>query len=335
MNKIKIKKIFEDISGLHVVVIGDVMLDNYWWGDVERISPEAPVPVVALNKRDYRLGGAANVALNCRALGANVTLASVIGDDSEGMNLIHLANESNIDTSLLMKSWRRPTTTKIRVLSRNQQILRIDDEVTDDLYTEEEHPFIDMILKYLQRVKPQLVIFEDYNKGVLKENVINKVIEHCNHIGIITAVDPKKKNFLAYKNVTIFKPNLKEVREGLGLNIENVNEKELNEVHRILYENLHHDLTYITLSEKGVYYNNGFICSIIPTHIRNIADVSGAGDTVIATAALIYTITKDANLMAEISNLAGGLVCEEVGVVSIKKDKLINEAELLIMKSNQ
>src|SRR5579872_3630164 len=162
MNKTELQKIFDEIDGLHVVVVGDVMLDNYWWGNVERISPEAPVPVVALSTRESRLGGAANVALNCRALGAKVTLASIVGDDSEGAALIKLANEAGIDTSLVTQSWRRPTTTKTRVISRNQQVMRIDDEVTDELYLDEEHPFIDAVLKYLQRVKPQVLVFEDY-----------------------------------------------------------------------------------------------------------------------------------------------------------------------------
>jgi rfaE bifunctional protein kinase chain/domain len=332
MNKNELQKIFDDMDGLHVVVVGDVMLDNYWWGGVERISPEAPVNVVALSRRESRLGGAANVALNCRALGAKVSLASVVGDDSEGTLLVKLATEAGIDTSLISRSWRRPTTTKTRVISRNQQVLRIDDEVTEELYTDEEHPFIDMVLKYLQRVKPQVLIFEDYNKGLLKENVIRLITAHCKELGIIIAVDPKKNNFLAYKDVTIFKPNLKEVREGLGLGIENVDENEMNAVHHKLYEALHHEVTFITLSEKGIFYNNGFSSAIIPSRIRNIADVSGAGDTVIATASMVYAITKDVHLMAELSNLAGGLVCEEVGVVSIKKDRLKRESELLLCR---
>lgn len=330
MKRTELQQVFDDMEGLHVVVVGDVMLDNYWWGNVDRISPEAPVPIVSLTGRESRMGGAANVALNCRALGAKVSIASVIGDDIEGKTLIKLAGEAGIDTSLLMQSWRRPTTTKTRVISRSQQIVRIDDETTDDLYIEEEHPFIDMVLKYLQRVKPQVLIFEDYNKGLLKQNVIHRITAHCKEIGIITAVDPKRKNFLCYKDVTIFKPNLKEVREGLNLPIEHTNENELNEVHRELCTALHHQVTFITLSEKGVFYNNGFTSAIIPSHIRNIADVSGAGDTVIATAALVYAVTKDVNLMAELSNLAGGLVCEEVGVVSVKKDKLHKESELLL-----
>ncbi|MES2704264.1 MAG: PfkB family carbohydrate kinase [Bacteroidota bacterium] len=330
MDKAELHKIFDDIAGLHIVVVGDVMLDNYWWGHVERISPEAPVPVVALTRRESRLGGAANVALNCRALGAQVTLASVVGDDVEGNTLIKLAGDAGISSELVMQSKIRPTTTKVRVLSRNQQMLRLDDEITDDLFTEEEHPFIDKVLRYLQRVKPHAVIFEDYNKGVLKENVIRHIIAHCREIGIVTVVDPKKKNFLAYKGVTIFKPNLKEVREGLNLDVSVVDQPHLEEVHKKLNDALGHDVTFITLSEKGVSWNNGSSMEIIPSHVRDIADVSGAGDTVVATATVIYTLTKDLHLMAEIANLAGGLVCEQVGVVPVEKNLLLKESEMLL-----
>lgn len=318
------------MEGLRIVVVGDVMLDNYWWGHVDRISPEAPVPIVAINSRESRLGGAANVALNCRALGAHVTLASVIGNDAEGDTLLSLAAKAGIDTSLIMKSNKRPTTTKVRILSRNQQMLRVDEEVTDELYTEEEHPFIDLVLKYLQKVKPDALIFEDYNKGVLKENVIRHITAHCKEIGMVTVTDPKLRNFLSYKDVTIFKPNLKEVREGLHLELSKTDATELNEAHNRLNETLHHQISFITLSEKGVYYNDGTTSAVLPSHVRNIADVSGAGDTVVATATLVYTLTKDARMMAEISNLAGGLVCEEAGVVAIDKSKLLNESiELL------
>ena len=326
MNTEAIDKMFDDMQQLHVVVIGDVMLDNYRWGVVERMSPEAPVPVVTVKQRDNRLGGAANVALNCKALGTKVTLASVIGDDSEGRLLRKLADDAGIDTSLLVNSKHRPTTTKTRIISEGKHMMRLDEEVCDDLNTEEEHPFIDKVMRYLQIEKPQVVIFEDYNKGVLKENVIHRIAEHCRHIGIITTVDPKFKNFLEYKHVTVFKPNLKEVREGLHLPLEDVNEGSLNAVHEKLKEILQHDITFITLSEKGVYYNNS-TSGLIPTHMRTIADVSGAGDTVIATASVVYALTKDARLMAEISNIAGGLVCESVGVVPIDKMQLKAECE--------
>lgn len=331
MTTIELKDIFDRMRDLHVVVVGDVMLDNYWWGETDRISPEAPVPIVTLKKRENRLGGAANVALNCKTLGAKVTMASVIGKDSEGQCLKHLLEDAGIQTKLLLESDKRATTTKTRVMSRNQQMLRLDDEVTDELYLEEEHPFIDSVLKFLQIEKPQVLIFEDYNKGVLKENVIQRIAAHCKELGIITAVDPKKNNFLAYKNVTVFKPNLKEVREGLHLSLDKIDNPALDQVHTRLKQELDHQVTFITLSEKGVYYHNGD-SSIIPSHLRNIADVSGAGDTVIATASIVLAITNNAHLMAEISNIAGGLVCEQVGVVPIDKELLMQECELLLVK---
>lgn len=329
MNKDELKGLFDAMQQLHVVVIGDVMLDNYRWGDIERMSPEAPVPIVSVKKRDNRLGGAANVALNCKALGTKVTIASVIGDDAEGRQLTELAKEAGIDTTLLLTSRQRPTTTKTRIISSDKHMMRLDEEVCDDLSTEEEHPFIDMVMRYLQIEKPQVVIFEDYNKGVLKENVIHKITEHCKQLGIITTVDPKKKNFLSYRNVTVFKPNLKEVREGLNISLNQVELQFLDDVHRILKKELGHEITFITLSEKGVYYHNN-TSAILPSHNRDIKDVSGAGDTVIATASVIYALTKDAALMAEISNIAGGLVCESVGVVPVNKQQLLQECQMLM-----
>ncbi len=329
MTEKKLTTLFGKMDKLHVVVVGDVMLDNYWWGDVERVSPEAPVPIVTLRRRENRLGGAANVALNCRALGAKVSLASIVGDDADGHQLAAFANAAGIDTSLLQYSTHRRTTTKTRVMSRNQQMMRLDDEVADELYTVEEHPFIDAVLRMLQVQKPQVVIFEDYNKGVLKENVIRRITAHCNKLDIVTAVDPKLKNFLAYREVTIFKPNLKEVREGLHLALPFADKDALDHVHQLLAAKLKHAVTFITLSEKGVYYSNGK-SDVIPSHVRNIADVSGAGDTVIATAAIVYTLTKDAWLMAAVSNIAGGLVCEEVGVVPVDKERLLAECCMLL-----
>lgn len=317
------------MSRLHVVVVGDVMLDNYWWGDVERISPEAPVPIVRLKKREARMGGAANVAMNCKALGARVTLASVVGKDHEGHMLRDMAEQEGIDTSLLMLSSERITTTKTRVMSRSQHILRMDDELNDELSTKDEHPFLEKLLKYLQIQKPDVLIFEDYNKGVLKENVISRTIAHCRELGMVVAVDPKKDNFLAYKGVTIFKPNLKEVKEGLNISLSTINKATMDKVHKELKTVLHHDITFVTLSEKGVYYGNSS-SEVIPSHLRSIADVSGAGDTVIATAAMVYTLSKDPVLMAKVSNIAGGLVCEEIGVVPINKKRLMEECARLL-----
>lgn len=329
MKKEELTKLFKNMSRLHVVVVGDVMLDNYWWGDVERISPEAPVPIVRLKKREARMGGAANVAMNCKALGARVTLASVVGKDHEGHMLRDMAEQEGIDTSLLMLSSERITTTKTRVMSRSQHILRMDDELNDELSTKDEHPFLEKLLKYLQIQKPDVLIFEDYNKGVLKENVISRTIAHCRELGMVVAVDPKKDNFLAYKGVTIFKPNLKEVKEGLNISLSTINKATMDKVHKELKTVLHHDITFVTLSEKGVYYGNSS-SEVIPSHLRSIADVSGAGDTVIATAAMVYTLSKDPVLMAKVSNIAGGLVCEEIGVVPINKKRLMEECARLL-----
>ena len=322
--------IFKNFAQLHVVVVGDVMLDSYRWGDVERISPEAPVPVVSIRKAESRLGGAANVAVNCKALGAKVSVASVIGADNDGATLLKLLAEQEIDTTLIHKSEERITTTKNRILSRNQQMLRFDTEMSDELNTKDEHAFIDATLRYLQIQKPDVVIFEDYNKGVLKENVIDRIIGHCKALGTLTAVDPKLNNFFAYKGVDIFKPNLKEVREGLHIALDIIDETSMQQVHERLHAQLGHQISFVTLSEKGVYYNDSKIGNIIPSHIRNIADVSGAGDTVIAVAAMVYAVSKDAEKMAAWSNIAGGLVCEEVGVVPINKEKLVAEINALL-----
>lgn len=329
MPSIDFDKLFADFSSIKVAVIGDVMLDTYMWGKVERISPEAPVPVVSLRKKDYRIGGAGNVALNLRSLDADVAVLSVIGNDDDGKSLRQLFAENKINTDFLLSSNNRITTNKIRIISRNQQMMRLDNEVTHDLGYEDENRLILAMQQFIAQEKPQVVIFEDYNKGVLTELVIQKTIALCKHHGIITTVDPKRKNFFSYTGVDVFKPNLKEVKEGLNIIEDGMNEELLQQVHRLLKEKLKHHISFITLSEHGVYYEDGNNHHIIPSHLRNISDVSGAGDTVIAVASLIYAATRDVNLMAEVANIAGGLVCEEVGTVAINKEKLLNECKLL------
>lgn len=324
------KKLFASFSSLKVGVIGDVMLDTYMWGRVERISPEAPVPVVSLNKKEYRIGGAGNVALNCKSLGAQVSVLSVIGDDKEGLLLEELFDSSNIDTTYLKKSKDRITTSKIRIISRNQQMMRLDEEITDDLSSNDENALLDNVKAYISLADPDVIIFEDYNKGVLTERIINEVIEFCRQAGVITAVDPKRKNFFSYKHADIFKPNLKEVKEGLNLLLDEINLPVLQSIHKELENLLHHQVSFITLSEKGVFYQQAGKSNLISSHLRSIADVSGAGDTVIAVASMVYAATKNVHLMAEVANIAGGLVCEEVGTVAIDKEKLLHECELLL-----
>lgn len=325
------EKLFSDFTNLKVAVIGDLMLDTYWWGKVDRISPEAPVPVVALTKKEQRIGGAGNVAFNVHSLGAGVAVLSVLGKDDDGDQLIKLLQQNGIDTQYLVQSNKRITTNKIRIISRNQHMMRLDAELADDMLKEDEDKLLYAVENFIAAENPDVIIFEDYNKGVLTATVIEKVITLCKHHHVITTVDPKKKNFLAYKAVDIFKPNLKEVKEGLNILAENINLHVLEDMHVLLQDKLGHKVTFITLSEKGVFYQLDNKAALIPTHIRDIADVSGAGDTVIAVASLVYAVTKNPALMAEMANIAGGLVCEEVGTVAIDKDKLLAECRQLLL----
>jgi rfaE bifunctional protein kinase chain/domain len=327
---VDLEKLFSGISSLKVAVVGDVMLDTYWWGTVDRISPEGPVPVVAVTKKEQRIGGAGNVALNARALGAEVTLISILGEDEEGRQLKEILGSNNIDTSWLMHSPKRVTTNKIRIIGRNQQMMRLDAEHTNDISKKEEEEFIDKVKSYINEKKPDVIILQDYNKGVLTSGVISNIIALCKAGNIICAADPKRKNFFAFKDITMFKPNLKEVKESLHILTDDVNEKMLSDIHLKLKEKLHHEISLITLSEKGMFYENNDKARIIPSHLRNVADVSGAGDTVIAVASLVYAATKDLDLTAEIANIAGGMVCEEVGTAVINKQKLLEECKLLL-----
>ena len=326
-------KLFSQFHSLKVAVIGDVMLDTYWWGNVERVSPEAPVPIVALNKREQRIGGAGNVALNIASLGAQTTLFSVAGNDSDADTLISLLQEQKIDTKYIIKSRERITTNKIRIMGRNQQMMRLDAEIINDIGDEDEQTLIKHFESFINQEAPGVVILEDYNKGVLKESLIKKIIALCKEKNIVTTVDPKRKNFFSYKNVDIFKPNLKEVKEALNMLSEDSDETNLKNIHLRLNEILQHTISLITLSEHGIFFQHDNLSKIIPTHIRNIADVSGAGDTVIAVASLVYAVEKNILLAAEIANIAGGLVCEQVGTAAINAHKLLEECKHLIDQS--
>ncbi|MEO8822354.1 MAG: PfkB family carbohydrate kinase [Ginsengibacter sp.] len=324
------EQLFAGFSKMKVAVIGDLMLDTYWWGNVDRISPEAPVPVVAVSKREKRIGGSGNVALNVRALGASVAVLSILGDDEDGIQLKQLLQENDIDTRFILESKKRITTNKIRIISRNQHMMRLDAETIEDLDDNDEEKLKNQVEKYIDTEKPDVVIFEDYNKGILTKNIIANTIAFCNENNVITAVDPKRKNFFCYQNAILFKPNLAEVFAALNLLPETVSEDLLSNIHSQLKEKLDHSVSLVTLSEKGIYYHQDNLKSLIPSHRRNIADVSGAGDTVIAVAALIFAATKNVDLTAKISNIAGGIVCEEVGTVAIQKERLLEECKILI-----
>jgi rfaE bifunctional protein kinase chain/domain len=322
--------IFREFRGVTVGVIGDVMLDTYLWGRVDRISPEAPVPVVELLRKDHRIGGAGNVALNLAALGARVSVLSVIGTDEDGSRLRQMLDAQDIGTAHLVESRSRITTNKTRIISRNQHMLRLDNEVTADLDSQEESSLLAAVQAFIDKESPRIIVLEDYNKGVLTATLLAAVIDLCRRKGIITTADPKRRNFFAFKGVDIFKPNLKEVKEGLNIIDGRADHVMMEEIHQRLKEQLQHRISFVTLSEKGVFFADEDRSMMIPSHVRNIADVSGAGDTVIAVASLTFAITGDMRLAAEMANIAGGLVCEEVGTVAIDGEKLLRECKLLL-----
>lgn len=308
------------------MIIGDIMLDVYMRGKVDRISPEAPVPIVAVNDRFSRLGGAANVAQNIKTLGAEPVLCSIIGDDDDSRELTQLLHDQGMPLLGIIKSSERRTTTKTRIIGNNAQMLRVDKEDTFDLTEREYTSLTCKIEEIINNENINGIILQDYNKGVLTEPLINKVIALANERKIAVGVDPKKKNFLAYKNVTLFKPNLKELMEGTESSYDNSIDG-INKTIDILQKTLNSTYIMTTLSERGVIIKDYKTNSQhhIPAHLRKIADVSGAGDTVLSVAMLCLVCQQDAYHIAALSNLAGGLVCEELGAVPINKDRFLEE----------
>ncbi len=323
-----------------VLVVGDVMVDRYIRGIVNRISPEAPVPIVRLRETDDRLGGAANVALNLRNLRAEVTLCAVVGEDRDGSDFRDAAEREGVNTASVVLDPSRRTTVKTRVIAGNQHLLRIDEE---DLHRRvraghaevvDLHPLADGIRdrllsnieSLLRNSPPDVVLLQDYDKGVLDERTIPAIIGSCRSMGIPVAVDPKFEHFMAYRGVSLFKPNLKELGEGLGRMI-SPTEADLEQACMELHHRLDHAISLITLSEKGVFWfdHSEGTHGLVPPVPRDIVDVCGAGDTVIAAAALALAAGWPTDALSILSNLAGGQVCERVGVVPVSLDLLLEE----------
>jgi rfaE bifunctional protein kinase chain/domain len=309
----------------NILIIGDVMLDSYLFGNVERISPEAPVPIIDITNKENKLGGAANVASNIKKLGGTPILCSVIGKDQSGEIFLSLLKNMDISVDYIYQTDNRITTNKTRIIGNNHQMLRIDEEIKFELNKNDQENFSAIINNALSQ-KIDCILFQDYDKGVINESIINKVIINASFLKIPVLVDPKKKNFSLYKNVNLFKPNLKEFKEGLNLTETN-KELLLKNGSKILHEK-GIEIVFITLSENGIFVSykkdNEIINKIIPGTARQVADVSGAGDTVISVVSMLL---NDINIeeIAKISNLAGGIVCEEIGVVTIDKEKLLKE----------
>lgn len=309
---------------LQALIVGDVMTDRYLIGQVDRISPEAPVPVVQLRKKEARLGGAANVALNVQAMGAQAWLCSAIGSDEAADELLELMQYEGLSTQGIIRCNARKTTVKTRVMAGAQHLLRLDEETTDDISTSEANLLLHGIHAILESHPIHVIIFQDYNKGVLTPAVIEAVIQLARKRNIPTAVDPKVKNFWAYHGVTMFKPNLREIRNQYPGRIEPALPS-LMEAAQFIHKKIDNQLVIITLSEKGLFFFDHNMADIIPAFPRFISDVSGAGDTVISVAALCLALGMSSKEMALLSNIAGGQVCEKPGVVTVDKDALMEE----------
>ncbi len=308
-----------------VLIVGDVMVDAYMWGNVNRISPEAPIPVVSIKERDYRLGGAANVALNVSALGAEVILCSVIGKDEQGKIFKELLSKRELTNKGIVESDIRKTTVKTRIISNGQHLLRVDEEEVGNINNNCENELFNKISNILIDSNIDVIIFEDYDKGVLSKNLISKICSLAKQKDIYTTVDPKKDNFNFYNGVSLFKPNLKEFSEGVKEYIAKDDIKMLKKYAKEFIKQQNIDNLLITLSENGVFIANDTEMLHFGAEVRDISDVSGAGDTVISVASLLLASGASIDEIAQISNIAGGLVCEKTGVVPININELAEE----------
>tara|TARA_B110000037_G_scaffold221377_1_gene292226 strand:+ start:2972 stop:3967 length:996 start_codon:yes stop_codon:yes gene_type:complete len=313
-------------SNTKVLVIGDAMLDRYFLGKVERQSPEADVPVVDIDKIVNKLGGAANVALNIRKMNAQVELISCIGDDETAIDFLKELKENEIISKRILVSKKRKTTLKGRVYNNDNYLLRLDRETIEDFNAEESYLLLQKIKQSIDEFKPDVAILQDYNKGLFTAENISDIISLLQNNNIKISVDPKKDNFLAFKDVDLFKPNLKEISEALGITIDPTNKLNLLNTCKILNEKINCKTSLITLSEHGVIaYGEGEDLLHFPAFKRKVLDVSGAGDTVISVASLFLALDYTNENIAFFSNLAGGMTIEQKGVIAITIDDFINE----------
>ncbi len=317
----KLVKLKNNFKGKRVAVIGDLMLDCYFWGGVSRISPEAPVPILQVDDEFYRFGGAMNVALNISTLGGIPFPIGVIGNDNEGRIFKKLMKEKSIPDKGIIVDNKRPTTAKTRVIADKQHVVRIDKEKTHPVSPAIEKKILSLLKKEISKI--DAIILEDYNKGVLTESLIKNIIELAHKSKKIVTVDPKFLNFFTYENVTVFKPNRKETEDAFGIRIKS--EEDIAKAGEKLLAQLKCKYALLTLGEKGIaLFEKNKPERRVPTIARKVADVSGAGDTVISTLTMALTAGADIFDAAYLANYAGGLVCQEVGIVPIELNNLFN-----------
>ncbi|MAS78266.1 MAG: D-glycero-beta-D-manno-heptose-7-phosphate kinase [Candidatus Marinimicrobia bacterium] len=314
------KQRFEEISGLFsqksILVIGDVMLDKFMWGKADRISPEAPVPIISIDKISHSPGGAANVALNLSKLSANVHLLAVVGDDNES-NLLEDDLEKQGVKIKFIKDAKKSTTTKTRIMAHGQQVVRTDYENTNDITSEQIKHINDMIVACSSEI--DAIIIEDYNKGLLVKDCINTILDIAAKNDIPVYVDPKKENFFVYNKIRLFKPNMFEFESIIDFNKQNKGFEELGEQ---LRKKINAEILMITRGEEGVTLFTDNNIQTIGTKARKVHDVSGAGDTAISAFVLADLSGASIEESAMISNYAAGRVCEEVGVVPISLEMI-------------
>lgn len=313
---------------MRAIVIGDAMVDIYLWGNVERISPEAPIPVVSVTKRESRLGGAANVALNLQALGAQPVLFSVVGNDANGQEFKKIIAEKNLLQHGIFEDPNRPTTVKSRIIGKGRHIARVDEESIQIINAELEQKIGQAIKNELDTNGADVILFVDYDKGLISQRLFELVNSFAIEKQIPVAVDPKKRNFHLYRNIDLFKPNFYEFTEGTGVRLEKGDLEGLAKAALDFKLKQNINFIFITLSELGVFVSNGKDEYYLPAVIREIADVSGAGDSVLSVVSLALAAGLKSNEMAIMANLAGGLVCESPGVVPVDKIKLKKRMEL-------
>jgi len=321
----KLQKAFKNFNSKKILIIGDIMIDSYLWGNVERISPEAPIPIVSITTREDRMGGAANVALNIKSLGAEPIICTVIGDDDNGDLYLDLLEKRKMTNKGVIRDKARKTSKKSRIISSNQHLLRVDDEICNPLQKKTTSELVKKIYDIITIDDIHAIIFEDYDKGVITSAFIEIITKIANDYKIPVLADPKKQNFSEYKNLSLFKPNFRELTEGLKLDIKIDCADDIFEATKTLQQSSNHELVMITLSEYGIFICDNQDYHIIPAEVRDISDVSGAGDTVISVACMCICGGLDKKHIASISNIAGGLVCEKAGVVPIDKDELLKE----------
>ncbi len=323
-------KLFEKFTRQKVLIIGDVMIDTYLWGRVRRISPEAPVPVVSDIQAEQRLGGAANVALNIKAMGAVPILCSVVGNDATGQEFLELLSNQNLSDVGIMVDNHRMTTRKTRVISGTQHLLRVDEETDAPVSPSAERRMFDFISSFIEDRNIHSIIFQDYDKGVVTPGLIEKVTYLARSIDIPVLVDPKRRNFSKFRNVSLFKPNFKELNEGMKTDLTKTDLAKIARVINELKKSGNHRQVMVTLSEQGIMITDTKGCIHVAAEIRDIADVSGAGDTVISLAALCVGEKLSPLYTAVLCNLAGGLVCEHPGVVAINRKQLLKETQIIL-----